>query len=188
MCAASARKEFQVLGSKNNFRAYGTFEQPNPFGGYMGLVWPLAASIARGLCCNEKVRRRESEKVTSPLLPFSLSPFLLLGIARTSRHGALPGCAGSKRLARRAGRRRRCLCRDGAGACEASGDVAVYSLRWQHFCCSPSIWWMSFPPACAIKSPRWSKTMARSMFAMRTLRRSLSRPSNGWRIGRLPSA
>ena len=27
-------------------RAYGTFEQPNPFGGYMGLNVPLAASIA----------------------------------------------------------------------------------------------------------------------------------------------
>jgi putative inorganic carbon (hco3(-)) transporter len=27
-------------------RAYGTFEQPNPFGGYMGLTLPLAASIA----------------------------------------------------------------------------------------------------------------------------------------------
>jgi len=41
-------REFQVLGSKTNFRAYGTFEQPNPFGGYMGLVWPLAASVALG--------------------------------------------------------------------------------------------------------------------------------------------
>ena len=38
--------EFQVLGSTTNFRAYGTFEQPNPFGGYMGLVWPLAAGVA----------------------------------------------------------------------------------------------------------------------------------------------
>jgi len=31
------------------FRAYGGFEQPNPFGGYMGLVWPLAAALAAGL-------------------------------------------------------------------------------------------------------------------------------------------
>lgn len=30
------------------YRAYGAFEQPNPFGGYMGLVWPLAAGLAFG--------------------------------------------------------------------------------------------------------------------------------------------
>ena len=31
------------------FRAYGTFEQPNPFGGFMGMVWPLAAGLFLGL-------------------------------------------------------------------------------------------------------------------------------------------
>lgn len=31
------------------FRAYGTFEQPNPFGGYLGLVWPVALGLAWGL-------------------------------------------------------------------------------------------------------------------------------------------
>jgi O-antigen ligase len=35
---------FRILGT--HFRAYGTFEQPNPFGGFMGLVWPIAAAIA----------------------------------------------------------------------------------------------------------------------------------------------
>ncbi len=30
------------------FRAYGVFEQPNPFGGFMGMVWPIAAGIAIG--------------------------------------------------------------------------------------------------------------------------------------------
>lgn len=39
-------REFRVLGSEGGFRAYGTFEQPNPFGGYMGLTWPVAAMIA----------------------------------------------------------------------------------------------------------------------------------------------
>lgn len=28
------------------FRAYGSFEQPNPFGGYLGLIWPVAAGMA----------------------------------------------------------------------------------------------------------------------------------------------
>jgi O-antigen ligase len=36
-------QEFLISGS--HYRAYGTFEQPNPFGGYMGLTWPLAAAI-----------------------------------------------------------------------------------------------------------------------------------------------
>src|SRR5262249_22343923 len=35
---------FQILG--NHWRAYGTLEQPNPFGGLLGLLWPLAAMIA----------------------------------------------------------------------------------------------------------------------------------------------
>ncbi|MBL8055181.1 MAG: hypothetical protein JNK29_00720, partial [Anaerolineales bacterium] len=28
-----------------HYRAYGTFEQPNPFGGYLGLIWPVAAGL-----------------------------------------------------------------------------------------------------------------------------------------------
>jgi putative inorganic carbon (hco3(-)) transporter len=38
-------KEFSILGARF-FRAYGTFEQPNPFGGYMGLTWPFAFGVA----------------------------------------------------------------------------------------------------------------------------------------------
>lgn len=28
------------------FRAYGTFEQPNPYAGFLGLIWPVAAGLA----------------------------------------------------------------------------------------------------------------------------------------------
>ena len=35
------------------FRAYGTFEQPNPFGGFMGMVWPLVAGILLNLLKNK---------------------------------------------------------------------------------------------------------------------------------------
>lgn len=38
---------FQILG--DHWRAYGTLEQPNPFAGYMGVVWPLAAMLAISL-------------------------------------------------------------------------------------------------------------------------------------------
>ena len=37
--------EFRIRGTEG-YRAYGSFEQPNPFGGFMGLTWPLAAAIA----------------------------------------------------------------------------------------------------------------------------------------------
>jgi O-antigen ligase len=32
--------------ASGNYRAYGTFEQPNPLGGFLGLVWPVAAGLA----------------------------------------------------------------------------------------------------------------------------------------------
>ena len=35
---------FEVADGR--YRAYGTFEQPNPFGGFMGLVWPLSFAVA----------------------------------------------------------------------------------------------------------------------------------------------
>lgn len=41
----SGPREFLVLGSETRYRAYGTFEQPNPFGGFMGLTWPVAAAV-----------------------------------------------------------------------------------------------------------------------------------------------
>lgn len=32
-----------------HYRAYGSFEQPNPFGGYLGFIWPVALSLALSL-------------------------------------------------------------------------------------------------------------------------------------------
>ncbi|MCC6187495.1 MAG: O-antigen ligase family protein [Anaerolineales bacterium] len=37
-------EHFQLAGGI--FRAYGTFEQPNPLGGFLGLLWPVAAGLA----------------------------------------------------------------------------------------------------------------------------------------------
>jgi O-antigen ligase len=36
--------DFIILGT--HYRAYGTFEQPNPYGGFIGLIWPVAAGLA----------------------------------------------------------------------------------------------------------------------------------------------
>ncbi len=37
------------LVGPNRYRALGTFEQPNPFAGFVGLLWPVAAGAAIGL-------------------------------------------------------------------------------------------------------------------------------------------
>ncbi len=37
--------EFAILGGRF-YRSYGAFEQPNPYGGYMGLIWPVALGVA----------------------------------------------------------------------------------------------------------------------------------------------
>ncbi len=100
-------REFQVLGSKTNFRAYGTFEQPNPFGGYMGLAWPLAASVC--IWAFSKLwTRRSGETEKRRLDRYSLSPrplvFLtiaslltstlcLLALVASGSRGALIGAA-----------------------------------------------------------------------------------------------
>ncbi len=37
-------ESFALPGDR--FRAYGSFEQPNPYAGYLGLIWPLAAALS----------------------------------------------------------------------------------------------------------------------------------------------
>jgi O-antigen ligase len=74
-------REFQVLGSKTNFRAYGTFEQPNPFGGYMGLTWPLAAAVAAWAFLRFAREGRKEKKLGSPPHPLTPSPLLFTGVA-----------------------------------------------------------------------------------------------------------
>jgi putative inorganic carbon (hco3(-)) transporter len=49
---------FQLPGGQ--YRAYGTFEQPNPYAGFLGLIWPVAAGLAWGLAPQvlRKIRAR----------------------------------------------------------------------------------------------------------------------------------
>jgi O-antigen ligase len=56
------------------YRAYGTFEQPNPFGGFLGLIWPVGAGLAWawGVEAWKQLRanaRRTAASTNSPL-PF----------------------------------------------------------------------------------------------------------------------
>ncbi len=52
----SGPEHFVVMG--RFVRAYGHFMQPNPFGGYMGLVMPLAVALGVGLLLDGKISRR----------------------------------------------------------------------------------------------------------------------------------
>jgi O-antigen ligase len=47
-------KTFEI--SAGIFRAYGSFEQPNPYAGYLGLIWPVAAGLLIAQIRNFKFR------------------------------------------------------------------------------------------------------------------------------------
>jgi O-antigen ligase len=65
-------------------RAYGTFEQPNPYGGYLGLVLPLAYSLSLGAKGHEKRYRRQGIRDRgATLYPLPFAPYLLVSLAPT---------------------------------------------------------------------------------------------------------
>jgi O-antigen ligase len=93
-------REFRVLGS-TRFRAYGTFEQPNPFGGFMGLVWPVAAALAlwyfrfaiadlRLSTLQSKIENRKS-KIMIAISAATVAALCLYALAASGSRGALLG-------------------------------------------------------------------------------------------------
>lgn len=56
------------------YRAYGSFEQPNPFGGFLGLIWPISAGLMI-----EALQQLGSSRKQAGLIPacFLLPAFLL---------------------------------------------------------------------------------------------------------------
>jgi putative inorganic carbon (HCO3(-)) transporter len=64
-------EHFAILGG-DFYRAYGTFEQPNPYAGFLGLMLPLAAGVMIGLLAAALKKKQRERKV--PLA--SLSPYL----------------------------------------------------------------------------------------------------------------
>ncbi len=77
-------EHFLVLG--RFYRAYGTFEQPNPFGGYMNLVALLAAGAALGLLVSWMERRRGAERsgTLTPFMPWLVFTTLCAAAASLS--------------------------------------------------------------------------------------------------------
>ena len=68
-------EHFRLAGG--NFRAYGSFEQPNPYGGFLGLLWPLPAGLGAAAVANAWGSRRWRQWLVAGL--FGLAAVMLLG-------------------------------------------------------------------------------------------------------------
>ena len=66
--------EFIIQGT--HYRAYGTFEQPNPYGGFVGLIWPVAAGLACAMVARAWHSRRRRDWVVAG--GFALAAGLML--------------------------------------------------------------------------------------------------------------
>jgi len=66
-----------LLVNGDNFRAFGTFGQPNPFGGFMGLIAPLALMSALGYAIRGWTKWRKQLTLTLA----DLAPILYYGAA-----------------------------------------------------------------------------------------------------------
>jgi O-antigen ligase len=91
--------EFRVLGAEG-YRAYGSFEQPNPFGGFMGLTWPLAAALAgwawgQVWSALRGARKRAASFVLIAIATTSAAALSLAALSASGSRGALIGAAGA---------------------------------------------------------------------------------------------
>jgi O-antigen ligase len=82
------------------FRAFGTFGQPNPFGGFMGLLTPVALMAAAGYALRlwgQWKSRQSVSRLTLVLLIFYLlsSGIMLVGIICSWSRGAWLGLGGA---------------------------------------------------------------------------------------------
>lgn len=89
-----------LLIDSSHFRAFGTFGQPNPFGGFMGLVAPIAAMAALGYARRLWKIRREQKRLPVGLLTtaafYTLAAAVLIAGAFMSwSRGAWLGVAAS---------------------------------------------------------------------------------------------
>jgi len=92
--AETGPENFRILGT--HYRAYGSFEQPNPYGGFLGLIWPIAAGLGieglKGVGRRKKEEARSQKpeagslksevrsqkpEVSSPTSPLGLGPWAL---------------------------------------------------------------------------------------------------------------
>jgi O-antigen ligase len=75
-----------------HYRAYGTFEQPNPFGGYMGLLWPVSAGLTWA-AFGQAWRQRHFRAWAAAGMAAGVTLGLLLGLYVSYSRGAWLGAA-----------------------------------------------------------------------------------------------
>jgi O-antigen ligase len=85
------------------YRAYGSFHQPNPYGGFLGMVWPLAAGVAFGFGTSALTRiwktralhlsRQTVRELLAMLVFAGLAGILLGGLFASYSRGAWIGAA-----------------------------------------------------------------------------------------------
>lgn len=85
-------QEFIILG--RFYRAYGTFEQPNPFGGFMGLLLPVALGLTLGgRWTMDDGRQKLSVVIASLLAAALLGAALIMSWSRGAWLGAIAALA-----------------------------------------------------------------------------------------------
>jgi O-antigen ligase len=72
-------EHFAILGG-DFYRAYGTFEQPNPYAGFLGLMLPLAMGAVVGVLGDRLRKRQGEEKSLLALLSSYLRAMLTPGV------------------------------------------------------------------------------------------------------------
>jgi O-antigen ligase len=82
-------EHFRILG--DHYRAYGSFEQPNPYGGFLGLIWPVAAGLGIGCLMESGIGRRAKLLVVPSFL--LLAAILLAALYVSFSRGAWLGAA-----------------------------------------------------------------------------------------------
>ena len=108
-----------------HYRAYGTFEQPNPFGGFLGLLWPLAAGLALAATARAWHTRRPRAWLLAGVTG-GAALLMLVGLYTSLSRGAWLGAAAAAVAVAGAVPRRRLL---GVGLVVGGGLLFLGLLR-----------------------------------------------------------
>ena len=73
------------------FRAYGTFEQPNPFGGFMGILWPIALGVLWALLQNREPQQIKHSYITMVVITLIVTVLLVCALIASYSRGAWIG-------------------------------------------------------------------------------------------------
>ncbi len=84
---------FRIFG--NTYRAYGTFEQPNPFAGYLGMIWTVAIAVGVGMLVVRADRLPKSQRLRKSFGAIALTggAASLIGLYLSFSRGAWIGAA-----------------------------------------------------------------------------------------------